>query len=119
MKIEQGKEYMTCKGRRWTMYALHAGGDWPVHGAFQTEHGRWVVGAWDLEGKHISNHDFDLVKVPEKFVRERWVNVFDDGSESIHDNLWNADNHMKHETRHRIAVVPVKLEGVQGQNLEK
>jgi hypothetical protein len=116
-KIEEGKKYRTGGGLPIMIYAMHAGGDYPIHGAFRQTNGRWEVASWTQYGKNRTSPEWDMVPVPERFVRERWVNVYT-GGESIHDCKWSADNACKQNTYTRIACVPVKVEGTEGDGLE-
>ena len=118
MKIEEGKQYQTKAGLRWAAYSHYAGGDFPVHGAFQYSNGRWVVGAWSKDGVHCTCKEYDLMPVPQKFTRSRWVNVYPN-SETIHSCKWSADNATKDFPEKRIALVEVKVEGAEGDNLEE
>lgn len=118
-KIIEGKSYQTKAGNRVTHYAFHTSGDYPIHGAVQSKDTKqWKITAWDVYGKSVHYNDWNLIPVPEKFVRKRWVNVFADGTETIHDCKWNADNYMKGCREKRIACVCVKVEGTAGDGLE-
>lgn len=49
MKIEFGKVYKTCSGEKVRIYAVDAGGAYPVHGAIKI--GRsWRAMTWTMDG---------------------------------------------------------------------
>lgn len=122
IKIEEGKPYMTKGGLRWCGYSYYAGGDHPIHGAFQLPNGRWQIGAWTKEGKHLVSSEFDLMPTPRHLVRERWINVYE-LEETLHPDKYtaNADSaeaaavspHNK-----RLACVRVMIECHEGDGLE-
>ena len=118
MKIEQGKEYMTKNGLRWSAYAFSARGNFPIHGAFQWPNGSWEVGAWREDGTHSGCSEWNLMPAPKSIYRTRWVNVFED-YERIYYSKWDADNAMRGEPETRLACIPVTIEGTEGDNLEE
>ena len=84
MKIELGKWYRTRDGREVRIYAVDAGGDYPVHGAVLGEEG-WQFNSWALDGRWCPKMTLavDLVEVRPRIKREVWVNLYrhDNGDE--------------------------------------
>lgn len=50
LEIKPGKEYLTRDGQRARIYAVGAGGDYPVHGAMLEEDGSWSHAEWTSSG---------------------------------------------------------------------
>lgn len=117
IKIEEGKPYMTKGGLRWTAYGFYAGGDYPIHGAYQEANGRWVIGAWSKEGKHQLNKEWDLMPAPRQFARERWINVYE-WEETMHPDKWRANAAAGNADTKRLACVRVMIECQEGDGLE-
>jgi hypothetical protein len=67
--IEMGKKYETRNNRPVRIYKIDAGGDYPVHGAYELSNG-WHLTVWTIHGKfshdheeHSINFDFDLIEI--------------------------------------------------------
>jgi hypothetical protein len=79
--IELGKQYQTRDGREVKIYAVNAGGRYPVHGAIKNSDDIWSAAAWTLNGSSIDEGiaiDQDFIEIKPKRKIEFWVNVFDD-----------------------------------------
>lgn len=57
MKIEVGKFYKTRDGRKVRIYAMDAGGNYPVHGAILDSDGTWFMENWYGEGLFLKSHE--------------------------------------------------------------
>jgi hypothetical protein len=84
--IDMSKKYRTRDGREVRIYAVDAGGDYPVHGAVLKAgtDGNWTARTW-AGGNFFSSpqyaaapHHGDLVEVK----AEVWIWVFEDGARS-------------------------------------
>lgn len=117
-KIEEGKTYETKSGCRWHAYGFYAGGEYPIHGAWQDpENKRWHIGAWSQEGKHMLDDEYDLVPAKREFARERWVNVYE-WEETMHADRWRANAAAGSADSKRLACVRVMIECREGDGLE-
>jgi hypothetical protein len=122
MKVEMGKEYTTRDGRPVRIYAVDAGGKYPVHGAHRQSSGTWVAEVWTPNGSwsYTDNNSAtcgghtDLIEVPRKFRLERWTNVYrrDDGTVTCfktHDSQGLARNAVNTEMK-CVACVRIVIE---------
>lgn len=75
--ITMDKKYQTKSGSEVRLYAIAAGGEYPVHGAVKSGE-EWISMTWDSTGNFAAytNSDCSLVEVPE--TTSYWVNVYDD-----------------------------------------
>lgn len=117
VKIEEGKPYMTKGGLRWCGYSYYAGGDHPIHGAFQLPNGRWQIGAWTKEGQHLVSAEYNLMPAPREFARERWINVYE-WEETLHADKWRANAAAGSADTKRLACVRVMIQCHEGDGLE-
>lgn len=118
MKIEEGKPYMTKNGCRWHAYGFHAGGEYPIHGAWQDpKNMRWYISAWAADGKNCETQKLDLVPAPREFARERWINVYE-WEETMHLDKWRANAAAGSADTKRLACVRVMIECREGDGLE-
>lgn len=118
IKIEEGKPYQLKCGHRWTGYSYYAGGEYPIHGAWQDPHNqRWVIGCWSKEGRHIDDAELNLVPAPREFARERWINVYE-WEETMHLDKWRANAAAGNADTKRLACVRVMIECREGDGLE-
>jgi hypothetical protein len=95
MTIDMSKKYLTRDGRKVRIYAVDAGGDYPVHGAILKAgtDGDWTAETW-AGGDYLFSsradaapHHGDLVEVK----AEVWVWQFEDGSVSADNKLTPAE----------------------------
>jgi hypothetical protein len=64
MKIEAGKFYETRNGRKARIYAVDAGGDYPIHGAILFDNGTWAATEFTPDGadcKTCRNMPSDII----------------------------------------------------------
>lgn len=119
MKIEEGKQYETKCGYRWAAYSFYAGGDWPIHGAWQNPQTKqWQIGAWSKDGKHMLTEDYNLVPAKREFARERWINVYE-WEETLHTDKWHANAAAGNADSKRLACVRVMITCREGDGLEE
>jgi hypothetical protein len=82
--IDMSKQYRTRDGREVRIYAVDAGGDYPVHGSVLRagSDGDWLPERWDESGYSITprtqHPNLDLVEAK----AEVWVWQFPDGGKS-------------------------------------
>jgi hypothetical protein len=85
MTIDMSKKYRTRDGRKVRIYAVDAGGDYPVHGSVLRagSDGDWFPERWDESGYFITprtdHPSLDLVEAK----AEVWVCVFEDGGRNF------------------------------------
>lgn len=74
--ITMDKKYQTKSGSEVRLYAIDAGGEYPVHGAVKSGE-EWISMTWDSTGNFAAytNSDCSLVEVPE--TKSFWANVYD------------------------------------------
>lgn len=60
--IEPGKEYRAHGGYKTRVYAINAGGENPIHGAYLKDN-CWIALSWRASGRYllVSESDFDLI----------------------------------------------------------
>ena len=76
--IDPKKLYRTRDGREVRIYAVDGGGEYPVHGARESDEG-WIGSVWGRDGNFHMNKfscDHDLIEVRPRIQREVWVNVY-------------------------------------------
>lgn len=67
-KIDWDKPLQTCDGRKVRVYSMHAGAEYPVHGAIYNEQLLgWTICSWTLNGEFILGikDPRDIINVPE------------------------------------------------------
>lgn len=80
MIIEVGKHYKTRNGDRVRIYALDAGGDFPIHGAILGKvTSAWQPCSWAAGGTHLPHGE-----IADNDLLEEWPNFHDFPSKSIH-----------------------------------
>ncbi len=115
--IDPKKQYRTRDGREVRIYAVDGSDDYPVHGAFLSNHG-WKLESWDLNGywtdpDHEDN--VDLIEVKPRIKRDIWVNVYE-GADcwAIHTCKEDAD---RGAMRSRLACVKLTIDCEKGEGL--
>ena len=90
--IDPKKKYKTRNGRDVRIYAVDAGGEYPVHGAVMDDEGVWDFCTWTEKGQVIvfEPDDEDLIEVKERgnYPKTIWVERF--GHCVVYDPLGNA-----------------------------
>jgi hypothetical protein len=86
--IDESKQYRTRDGLDVRIYAVDAGGQYPVHAAILKPDavGDWAISTWTLAGAKLSGgapNDGDLVEVK----AEVWIWQFMDGSVSEDNSI--------------------------------
>lgn len=85
MKLEVGKFYKTRGGDKARIYAVDAGGDYPVHGAVYCPaphpgNSEWEFMTWCPDGSYYGNEDEDRLDIiaewHEPVTRTVWVNMY-------------------------------------------
>lgn len=107
--IEIGKQYKTRDGREGRIYAVDAGGMYPIHGAIQTG-SEWCITSWTRVGEQLHGNKCqgDLIEV--KPARTEWLNIngpnwrSDTGCVHPYETRSEADDHAMPE---RIACIQI------------
>ena len=113
--IDIKKNYRTRDGREVRIYATDGRGEFQIHGAIKTDIG-WSCSEWKLNGQSYANRSGpnDLIEVRQRHKRTVWLNFYDDGTQTSHHNLEEAE-----EERGEICIacVKVKLDFEEGEGL--
>lgn len=115
--VSMDKEYRTRDGREVRLYAMDAGGAYPVHGALPRD-GGWALFSWTVNGKYIDKagaSGYDLIEHKSIVKVDCWMNVYKGGvvtegqcSKSDADRTGCGD---------RIACIHIEREVEQGEGL--
>jgi len=70
MNIEAGREYLTRGGQKATIYKIHNGQAYPVHGAIMSPIG-WRSMTWDELGYHCQSGDKDSCDLVEEWTEPK------------------------------------------------
>ena len=110
--IDMKKTYTTRDGKPVRIYAVDAGSDYPVHGAYLLN-SVWYPCMWPANGLHNKvASDYDLIEA--HVTLQMWVNVYEMGIE-FHDDRALADYCANDG---RIACVPVTITYRHGDGLD-
>lgn len=114
MKIELNKEYTTRDGRPVRIYAIDAGGLYPIHGATLEAYGEWKPSTWAMNGNWdtVGGNRNDLIEVRETMMVTGYFNVYPTWYGGFHLNKEEAD---KYADEGRIACVKINMEVEKGQ----
>lgn len=117
MKITMDKTYETQDGNQVRIYCIDAGGEYPVHGAYQVEDGKWKCEHWTADGLFRANKEYhlDLRVVKPRIKRTVWLNVYPDNSYSLHNTRLASKDSAVSDC---IARVEVDIDVEQGHGLE-
>ena len=116
--IDPKKTYRTRDGREVRIYAVDGGGEYPVHGARESDEG-WIGSVWGRDGNFHMNKfscDHDLIEVRPRIQREVWLNVYRDdvgqpcGSKDEANNVTRLSG--------RIACVKLVIDCEEGHGLD-
>lgn len=110
--IDMKKTYTTRDGMPVRIYAVDAGSNYPVHGAYLLN-SVWYPCMWPANGRHDNVASvYDLIEAPVTY--QMWVNIFDTGPGS----LWSSRKTADMFAAGRIACVPVTITYRHGEGLD-
>jgi hypothetical protein len=115
--IDKNRIYRTRDGREVRIYATDGGGDFPVHGAVNTER-KWSVEQWMESGRCFSNAEEsnrDLIEVRPRHKRTVWLNVY--GSGIVPEVCSSKERADCNAGCNRIACIKVDLDFAEGDGL--
>ena len=118
-KIEMGRVYRTRDGREVRIYAVDGGGEYPVHGARESDEG-WIGSVWGRDGNFHMNKfscDHDLIEVKPRIQREVWVNVYRYDNGQVHWSAFDRRDAADDEPDDRIACVKLVIDCEEGEGL--
>ncbi len=114
--IDPNKKYRTIEGREARIYAVDAGGVFPIHGAV-LEGCAWLTRAWTCTGsfRHGVASCEDLVEVRPRIKRTYWANFYPhDRIPVLHGSKQRAD---EQADTSRIACVKIEIDCEEGDGL--
>ena len=115
MKIELGKEYRLANGMKFRLYAVNAGGNHPVHGAYLDDDKEWKHQCWMADGKLDKDEvaQFNLIEVRPRHKVTVWINFY---TGNLWFNLSRADADTSAAST-RLACVEYTFDFAEGDGL--
>lgn len=115
-KIELGKQYETRSGLEVVPLDLDMGGPYPVLAKIRNKDGLWSSHRYTGKGESMQDRisNLDILPARKSFRHKRWIPVWREGAQAGYPSQEEARRVLGSSV---IALVPVTLEGKEGDGL--
>ena len=114
-QIDINKTYRTREGEPVRIYAIDAGGEYPVHGAAYAD-GQWHVATWSILGNSFDGKErpFDLFEVKPRVTGEVWLNIY---ATHVAGHVYSCKEDADRVGARRSACIKIEYDVEEGEGL--